>query len=468
MTTDQTESTNLQLVESILKGLAKVRVQRNGWFDSEVEVVEVESLAFKIGESIRPFLLAKQYDPEAFSSIPLEEQILVRDITFVLKKVIKQGFYPSPYSPIPEVKDQYTDFAAFSLEFADLVYGLVDSLGTKSLPQLSQKVASKALSFLTDEKNYLSDAKGIRWAGTSTYRRERKVTEYYTDVYFTSVAIISLRKVLERPVLDLNERQKDKLRGLIRNAGKWIVSRVDNRGLITGDEKKNIQKLIYTTWGLRALVETNDTQEEVVRNQFNPMITAYLGEIERKLDQEGVSLGQEYFTILSPTVDEPLYYEDRSDWGGILLTLISLRKIPGADSFLENTSYRNILDEVYNGLMSLRNPVSSLWYKDTFILSIHSYLIEAFLAYEKFSKDFGVAIGITSGMLRKAIKETFLDESFLSSLQHLVYSKLSGISKTRRQDLIIDKALAQAVPDATNQETSESLAKQQQKKRRKK
>jgi hypothetical protein len=460
MTEEQFESPNVRLVETILKSLAESRVSRGGWYDSEEEVTAVESLAFKIGESIKPFLLARMHDPEYFASIPLNKDVLDADIIKVLNSVKKKGFYPSPYSQIPDVDDQYTDFAAFCLEFSDLVYEYAEQSHLIKLSRLAQSVAKQSLSFLIDQKNYFSDIKGCRWAGTSAYLREKKVKEYYTDVYFTSVVIIAFRKVLERPVLTLNEREKDKLRGLIRNGGRWIVGRATDDNLLTGDERKSVKKLIYTTWGLRALVETNDTQEEMVRSQINPIITAYLREIDGKLDRDSVSLGQEYLTILSPTVNEPLYYEDRSDWGGILLTLISLRQLPAVDALLETTNYKILLDTVYNGLLVLRNPNSKLWYKDKFILSIHSYLIEAFLSYEKFSKDFGVEIGITSVMLRQAIKEALLDESLISALQHSVYSRLSGLSKKRKEDIGFSNAVAQVVSGVPSKKTLEELPQQ--------
>ncbi len=433
-------SSNIQIVEAILKALAKVRTERNGWYDSEEETIELESLAFKIGESLRPFLIAQNYFPDYFTIFPLEKEIIIKDINKVLISIKNNGFYPSPYSPIPEVDDQYTDFAAFCLEFSDLVFRYSQMINSRKLNQLSQITAKKALTFLIDNKNYLDDDFGCRWAGTNLFLRERKIKEYYTDTYFTSLVIIALRKVLESPALALSEREKDKIRGLLRKSGKWIINRVD-LGLITGDEKKTNKKLIYTTWGLRALIETYDTQEESVRKQISPIITAFLKEVDNKLDRDTVSLGQEYLTILSPTVEEPLYYEDRSDWGGIFLTLVSLRKLPEIDTLLESTNYKQIIDAVYNGLMLLRNPFTKLWYKDKFILSIHSYLTEGFLLYEKQAKDFGLTLGVTSGMIRTAIRETLKDDAILSSLQHLVYSKLLATSRQAKESEIIDREM---------------------------
>jgi len=446
MPNELSESPNIQLVEKILEGLANVRIARKGWFDSEEEATEQESLAFKIGETLRCFLIARQVYPDRFVSFPLDEKIILYDISEVLTSVRKKGFYPSPYSPIPNVNDQYTDFAAFCLDFCDLVYNYSLYKNKKNLQSLSQNVAKQALSLLINPRNFLNDAEGSRWAGTTMFARETKVREYYTDTYFTSVVITALRKVLERPVLGLSDREKDNIRRLIRNAGQWIVLRSDN-GLLTGDEKKSIKKLIYSTWGLRALTETYDTQAEDIRKLMPSIIVTYLKEVKEKLNREGVSLGQEYFTILSPSVETPLYYEDRSDWGGIFLTLVSFRKLPEIDSLLEDAGYKQILDSVYNGLLLLRDPFTKLWYRDKLILSIHSYLTEGFLLYERQAKDFGTVLNITSGMLRKAIKDTLTDDSVLTTLQQVVYNKLLRTAEKTAQDKVIDQGIEEAAKE---------------------
>jgi hypothetical protein len=438
----QIESNNIQIVRSILDNLTKVRTQKKGWIDSEQETVERETLAFKIGESLRCFLIAQSLAPESFPELPLAKDILHSDIKRVFTDVNNDGFFPSPYSPIPGVNDQYTDFAAFCLEFSDLVYEYAVNSKQRQLQTLAKNIAKKALNFLTNPKHYRIDEEGCRWAGTSMYERikKKKLVEYFTDVYFTSIVILALRKTLEHPVLALTERQKEKIRNLIRNSGKWLVSRSES-GILTGDEKRNIKKLIYSTWGVRALVETYDTQDEVVRRSILPIAGAYLKAIDEKIEQDAVSVGQEYLYILSPSVDEPLHYEDRSDWGGIFLTLISLRTLPDAEDLLEKLNYKHILDAVYNGILLLRDPTSTLWYRDYFILSIHSYLTEGFILYDKHAKDFGVELSITSWMLRKALKETLADDFVFTTLHQVVYRQLLKSIQQTKQNRAIEKGL---------------------------
>ncbi|MGA9363628.1 MAG: hypothetical protein WBW16_04595 [Bacteroidota bacterium] len=408
--------------------------------------MEKESLVFKIAESLRCFLLMWENQKEI--ELPLEDKTLHKDISKVLNAVRVHGFYPSPYSPIPDVKDQYTDFAAFCLEFCDLVHGYAEAKGIRNVQQLSSVIARKAFAFLTNKKHYKEDAKGCRWAGTNKIERKTKATEYYTDAYFTSIAIIALRRVLAKPVLGLRDPQRDRVRSLIRSAGRWIVSRQD-AGLLTGDENKSIKKLIYTTWGLRALVETFDIQDDDVRAQVRTLATEYLKAIRLKRDRDTVSLGQEYLTILSPSVDAPLYYEDRSDWGGILLALLSLRKVSSLDSIFDSDAYNELIQSIYTDLLLLRDPVTKLWYKGKLILSIHAYLVEGFLLYKPSGREFGSVVNITPNQLRRALKETVGDESFLSTMHDLVYDKLNKIIVRDKSDEVIDtgiEGVAKEVP----------------------
>src|ERR1043166_4427285 len=110
------------------------------------------------------------------------------------------------------------------------------------------------------------------------------------------------------------------------------------QNLLTGDEKHNNTSLLYTTWGLRALMETFDTQEEAIRKAVPSIVTAYVRAVTEKVERENVTVGQEYLYVLSPTVEERLAYEDRSDWGGIFLTLLSLRTRSEFEGLLEETN----------------------------------------------------------------------------------------------------------------------------------
>ncbi len=115
-------STFLDAVDRILIGLSKVRLEKNAWVDSESEEQATETQVFKIGECLRPFYFAAKAAPDKFEKLLLPRDVLFKDTTFFLKQINKTGFFPSPYSPIPDSTDQYTDFAAFALDFCAMVH----------------------------------------------------------------------------------------------------------------------------------------------------------------------------------------------------------------------------------------------------------------------------------------------------------------------------------------------------------
>lgn len=434
------ESSNLQIVHSMLKGLADVRISKGAWIDGEQETVEKETLAFKAAESLRCFLLAKTLAPDAFSDLGLGVEILVSDIKKVFEDVKTEKFFPSPYSPIPDVADEFVDFAAFCLEFSHLVYEFAQAIHHKELQAPARATARKAYKFLTSEKVFKKDANGCRWAPTRMVERttKKRVTQYFTDAYFTSVVMLSLWSTLETEVLGFPSSKSKESEELIVAAGKWLVDRIDpSSGLLTGDEKRSRRELMYSTWGLQALTTTYEIQDESVTRRIWPLVSAYLKAVEQRIKESSVSIGQEYLNVYLPTVDEQLPYEERSDWGGIFLTLIGLRSLPEADAQLEDLQYKVILDNVYNGIMKLRNPKTKLWYRDFFILSVHHYLAEGLILYDKHIKEFGLEFTVTAGLLRKSLKETLSDDSLLLAIQDALYHQILRNSQQAKQDKAI-------------------------------
>lgn len=93
---DNKPSPYIELLQKILAGMAKVRMDAGAWLDSESEELERESQAFKIGECLRPFYMAARSAPEQFEQLPLSRDTLLKDTDYFFKSLEKEGFFPSP------------------------------------------------------------------------------------------------------------------------------------------------------------------------------------------------------------------------------------------------------------------------------------------------------------------------------------------------------------------------------------
>lgn len=432
----------LDWVQQILAGLSKIRAEKGGWFDSEVE--KGESLAFKIGESLRPFYLASRLDPSRFDAKNILDKAVLTDTSTFFRLVQKNGFFPSPYSPIPASKDQYTDFAAFVLEFCRLVYDYWRAQAPRQghILGAATKMGKRALTFLIDPAHRVADGAGCRWAGTTEHTRQRKAkaAQFFTDTFFTSQVILSLHGCLNWPPLELTPNQEKDLRDLTREAGKWIAGRFDGT-FITGDEKKFKRQLLYSTWGLRALVETYSDQDQATRGAIPTIANAYIGAVNEALKSDELAASQEYMTILSADVDAPLYYEDRTGLGGVLLALASLQTVPQLGRLLEETSYSFVLERLISKILSLRHPTTGLWYADGPILSIHSHLVQGFLALHAGGKEITRKTEVSGPMVRHAVKEALLDETVISTVQRAVYDRLLRLAEERPKERAFGKDL---------------------------
>lgn len=437
----------LELVENVLSGLAKVRMDAGAWVDSESEEQARETQVFKIGECLRPFYLAAHEAPELFSTPLLQRDLLLRDTESVLKQVAKIGFFPSPYSPIPGSLDQYTDFAAFVLDFCGLAFEFWKdtTAAGKRVADASRAMGEKAIDFLLNSDNCLVDDNGCRWGGTKKYRRLKRTEEIYTDTYFTSVVVLGLNKAVSNTSFDFSTTKKDLIRTRVSQGVQWISDRFDGK-LITGDEGKANRKLLYTTWGLRALVETSNGHAKHVNKRLLEAITnAYIDALR---EPNQLTQQQEYLTVLSEEVEPPMYYEDRSGLGGILLTLASLGDVPDLEHLLDKAAYPRLLERVFNSVLAHRNPGSGLWYNNQLILSIHSYLTEAFLLLHRRGDGFGSRLDVSGYMVRAAVKETLMDDTVISSLQQAVYDRLLRQLEAADKGRTIDQELS--VPSRSN------------------
>ncbi len=426
-------------------------MENRAWLDSESEEQARETQVFKIGECLRPFYLAAAQAPEQFAIPALPRDLLLKDTEFVLKQVTRTGFFPSPYSPIPGSVDQYTDFAAFTLDFCSLAYEFWNdntAVGRR-IAEATKPLAERAVEFLVNPDNCLVDDNGCRWGGTKKFSREKRVEEFYTDTYFTSVVILELNKTLHQSPFSFSATLKDQMRTRVQQGAQWIAARFDGK-FITGDEGKINRKLLYTTWGLRALVEVHNSQAKTVNKKLLEAIAnAYIDALREttQLTQQ-----QEYLTVLSEEVEPPMYYEDRSGLAGVLLTLGSLGDVPDLEHVLDKASYPRLLERVSNSVLILRNSSNGLWYTNQLILSIHSYLTEAFLLLHRRSDGFGGRLDVSGYMIRAAVRETLMDDAVITNLQQAVYDRLLRLLEDAEKGRAIQEGLG-LEPTVRNEET---------------
>ncbi len=463
MTSD--ESASLEVLKSILQCLAKVRSERNGWKDAEEEVYGTQ--AFKIGEALRPFYLAAAQEYEPPIEIPLNKAFLMRDTGAFFAAIRKDGFFPSPYAAAAS-NDQFTDFAAFTLDFSDLVlrYPEQSVLSDKNIKKPARTCAHQAIEFLTSPKTYLDDATGVRWAGTATHSRTLKkgnIREYFTNTYFTANVVLALNRARESKALVLTQDKKEALSDLIRKAGKWIANR-EHQGLLAGDEEKKNTQLFFTTWGIRALAETYHHQDASVRDLLKAISATYVDTLDKMLSKTPVSINQEYLYVFSTELETQLPYEERTSWAGVLLTLLSLARVPELQTTMEAAHLTKVLDSVLNGLMALRDPVSDLWYRGYFIISIHSYLAEALIMVSGLQHRLGYAYEVTSPLVDRIVQETLADTRLLKLMQQLVYEKMSRLATQREQERKMSRGLGQLTSKQFERQPGSSVPKPRKKK----
>jgi hypothetical protein len=429
----EARSGSVRIVDSILGSLTTLRVRDGDWLDSEEEDSEIDTSVFKKAEAIRCFLIARQLKPSEFSSVPIAQDILIPDIISILEIIERDGFYPSPYSLNPgATDDKYTEFAAFCLDFCELAFTQYGSQN-QDLSARCSHVSKSAISFLTNPNHYLKDRKGCRWGGTSLFTIKRPVKQLLTDAYFTSQVLIALAKTIDSQLLNLKERKKEEVRELIADGCDWIVNQIDGKTIIGNESERKDDRLVYTTWGIRALVETVKYHRQDYIETIKALIPNYIKEIKSKIAKDGIKVGQVYFNVISETNDgRAALYDDRTDWGGIFMTLVSLKRNKEFDSLLDETDYYSLLERVYNGILALRADNNSLWYTDYYIISIHHLLVEAYLSFDVLIKEVTFDINVTPKMINKAVKDTLTQDTTIALLQKEISRRLQEMAKRDR------------------------------------
>jgi len=440
---------DLDTVRETLDGLAKLRTRSADWEDNDYRKEYVKDRTFMLGEGLRPFYLAALRYPDLFKKrLFIKREFLLRDTERFFKLIkAKKGFYATPYVPYVKGNRQNTDFAAFVLEFCSLAYDFWqdDVKSAQRVLALSKELAQKAYRFLLKEGNQVDDENGCRWSGTEPLKRTARgrQEEPHTDTFFTSLVVLALHSTVGHAVLSLGPDEQEAVRGIIRRAGKWIAERSDGR-MLTGNESRTLKHLCYTTWGLRALIETMKLQEKSVRKIIPHLANAYINSIKELIHHEG----QDYWypagwlKIYKDSTNTATEHKERTDVGGLMLTLISLRDLVDLDArygkLLAETNYNVIVDFVIQSVKSLRDPRKKTWFITGLNLSLNSYLVEAFLMATWRGKDFDQSVQVAAYMVKAAVIKSFEDEEILNILQDRFYRhilSLASKSTTKGQEI---------------------------------
>ena len=435
------ESFNIEMVKNILMAMAKIRNEMKAWRDAEEETVGTQ--VFKIGESIRAFYLAAVYAPASFETLPLSRALLYRDTRFFFSTVKKYGFFPSPYSAV-DSDDQHNDFAAFALEFSDLVCRYLERYDKRNvLADSARATARRAFDFLRDKQGFRETSTGVRWAGTTTHTLEvRGAKQFHTNTYFTALVVIALRHAMKSQALQLSEGEVKEVRDLIRKAGAWMIGQVDG-GLFTGNEDRTLRSFFYTSWAMRAIAESYDVQGEEQRSFFRSFVPGYIRLLDTLMNEKQIAVKQEYLYVYSPDMEQQLPYEERSSWAGELLALLSIAEVPDVQAALEECGYSRVFDRLLRGIIAIRDLSRDLWYSGYPILSIHSYLVEAFLIMERGVPALGHKLVVTPALIQRAVRLTLEDGEVRKFLHQILQGHLAQLAEEKTKGEQMSEHLAE-------------------------
>ncbi len=404
----------LKQVLSTLETLVGVRKDTGNWIDSEVEEEE-EQCVFKIMESIYPFFLANHMSPVKFARIVLDENILLEDLMRVIRIIDKEGFLPSPYLYVRE-KVEFTDSASLFLKLFTMVHkhiagtDLSKNTEWSSLLKDIPEIIERGIGFLLGCGH--RDKKGLRWAGTTTWKAQKKS---FCNVYFTSEVASALSFVLKFYPEELLKGLKAKCEDAVREACLWILGQYKGNTLY-GDEAMTKGDISYFFYGLSCLFDCFDYLEKDQQNRVTDLFKHFIQEVKR--GEEELSF-LTYMDVPLPNYPKPIYYDDRSSIANIITTLCKGRDL----LHIADEQFFAILNSYRRALLDLKDPKNDLWDKNNFLLYLNTRAIEALLYFAAF----GQAVfyeKVSEQKLLDALKSTLGDpqiqQIFLSELNRSI------------------------------------------------
>jgi hypothetical protein len=366
----------LKTIRESLEALAQRRRQETSgrrWDDFELEPAEYNN-AYKYVDGIEPFLLAYRHFPEEFSRLPLDEEIVVDDVKYVLDSVVQHNFVPGAYSY--ENVSEYTDYAADVLRLAlDFRHWATQSRIEHPLADILETVMAKAIAFLVDSAR--TEASGVYWSGNANPSSPG-------HIYYTAKAVTSLAHALREGRV-VTDAIRPRAVAAVQGSSLWFMRRVRGETYFS-DDNNEIADSIACLYPLYALGSSWDLQNRT--DELKSYVTRCVRRYQDYLTDNYDEFNKEiFFRVFVDRV--PFNIEDRSS-GGTCLSAFALIWGAADDAGIRTPELYRFVQELSSRVRQERDEVGRLWYREPAVWATCSS-IEGLLLQERFARAMGVA-----------------------------------------------------------------------------
>ncbi len=432
-----TNATHKQLVDSLI-ALSNRRSDDGKWQDDEVEREPTETQSYKRLDALSCFIKAAKYSRVWSRIEKVVKPWLEKDVQNVFTLINSDGFFPSPYSFHVCKDDQAVDFACDVLH---LCCDILDSEGSVAIGEdILRLFAIKAFDLLTTEGNFhRSESSGCAWAPTNVNQRGGP-TPYNT--YFTAVFVLAVERCARHPRMkDFWEPTRcEKAKALVKGACKYILScskdGVIFSGAETNFEPKNLtpyEKLVYSCWGLRALLvcwkELDKEQQRIVE----AVAEGFLNLLKEPIK------GKKVFHHTISASGSGTYFEHRTEHGGIITTLVEMKRCEGLKKITEEDEFRQKVDGFRNELFAMQDPDSNLWYNGEVSVSAMPSIVTDLLLFGDEFSDLDVELNLNLAKLKPQIKEVLTEAKILDTIAKIVADGLYNYAAHEDTEKILGK-----------------------------
>lgn len=413
--------TNIDILKRSIQKLISSRIRPFYWVDEEQEL-EQETLAYKAIQSLSTLFYANKQLPQILGKFKLNGEFIYEELLEFYKIYNKEGFYPSPYSYVREIRD-YIDFASDTLGLFTEIFTKSEKKSLKLIKKDHDKLTEMIFEIINASVKLLEDSvyvdkDGARWE--AIYDRDRK-KPLNPNVYFTSVAIKNLNKIINSK-FDLSISKKEKYSELIKQGAEWILNRQKD-GLITGDEKKTKTEINHSIYALSSLVEVweklNDEHQDKTKELFS-FLCQYIPEHINELQY------QDFMPLYLPQTKKDAYYDDRLTNAQILSVLVKSKTL-FSDVAIDSKKFINFTNEFSRKIIDNFNFQNNCWTNETFYISDTCDSIVALLDYDRFGTppDYNLTEFEILEVLNKTLKRSEIRSVFLSELTKLESKKFA-------------------------------------------